>query len=79
MSKGEKMAYEKVAYNNQYNKETYKTVKVYIREEEYPDIIKHMESKGYQKVSGYIKDLIKKDMEQEAEQSREKPRGGYCE
>lgn len=65
MSKGEKMAYEKVAYNNQYNKDTYKTVKIYIREEEYPSIIKHMENKGYQKVSGYIKDLIKKDMEED--------------
>lgn len=53
---------EKTNYKREYNKETYKTVKVYIREEEYPTIIKHMNEKGYTKISGYIKNLIEKDM-----------------
>lgn len=50
-------------YVREYIKETYKTVKVYIREEEYPTIIKHMKARGYTKISGYIKDLIQADME----------------
>lgn len=54
--------YNKNEYNREYNKDTYKTVKVYIREEEYPAIITHMKEQGYTKLSGYIKDLIKKDM-----------------
>lgn len=60
--------YDKNSYNREYNKEVYKTVKVYIREEEYPGIIKHMEKQGYTKLSGYIKDLIAKDMAAAGEQ-----------
>lgn len=56
----------KNAYIREYNKDAYKTVKVYIREEEYPEIIEHMKARGYTKMSGYIKDLIAKDMEQSA-------------
>lgn len=54
--------YTKNIYNREYNKEVYKTVKVYIREEDYPEIIEHMNKQGYTKLSGYIKDLISKDM-----------------
>ena len=46
----------------EYIKETYKTVKVYIREADYPAIVEHMKNKGYTKISGYIKDLIENDM-----------------
>jgi len=60
--------YNKNEYNREYNKETYKTVKVYIREEEYPKVISHMEKRGYTKLSGYIKDLIHKDMNEPAEE-----------
>ena len=51
------------------NKDTYKTVKVYIREEEYPEVIEHMKTRGYTKLSGYIKDLIAQDMERTGEKS----------
>lgn len=53
---------ELTIYKREFNKETYKTVKVYIREEEYPSIVQHMQKQGYKKISGYIKDLIQKDM-----------------
>ena len=56
----------KNTYIREYNKDAYKTVKFYIREEEYPEIIEHMKARGYTKMSGYIKDLIAKDMEQNA-------------
>lgn len=49
-------------YVREYIKETYKTVKVYIREEDYPAIVEHMKNNGYTKISGYIKDLIENDM-----------------
>lgn len=49
-------------YVREYIKEAYKTVKVYIREEEYPAIVEHMKQQGYTKMSGYIKDLINRDM-----------------
>lgn len=58
---------KKQDYIREYNKETYKTVKVYIREEEYPAVIEHMKANGYNKLSGYVKDLIAKDMEQAGE------------
>lgn len=63
---------KKQEYIREYNKDTYKTVKVYIREEEYPDIIEHMKNRGYTKLSGYIKDLITKDMEQAEEKPAKK-------
>ena len=61
--------YNKNEYNREYNKDTYKTVKVYIREEEYPEVIEHMKAKGYTKLSGYIKDLIAQDMERTGEKN----------
>lgn len=60
---------ERTDYKREYNKDTYKTVKVYIREEEYPEIIEHMKARGYTKLSGYIKDLIAQDMEKAGEKS----------
>lgn len=60
---------ERTEYKREYNKDTYKTVKVYIREEEYPEVIEHMKTRGYTKLSGYIKDLIAQDMERAGEKS----------
>lgn len=59
--------YNKSEYNREYNKDTYKTVKVYIREEEYPEVLEQMKARGYTKLSGYIKDLIAQDMERTGE------------
>ena len=50
------------SYRREYNKTTYKTVKVYIPVDEYDEIIDHMKSNGYDKLSGYIKSLIDADM-----------------
>lgn len=50
------------SYRREYNKTTYKTVKVYIPVDEYDGIIDHMKSNGYDKLSGYIKSLIDADM-----------------
>ena len=45
-------------YKREFNKETYKTIKVYIRKEEYPAIVNHMNEKGYEKISEYIKSIF---------------------
>lgn len=49
-------------YRKQYNKDNYKTVKVYIPLDEYERVTEHMKTKGYNKVSGYIKHLIDTDI-----------------
>lgn len=53
---------KKQDYIREYNKDTYKTIKVYIREEEYPNIAEHMKANGYKSMSGYVKALIDADM-----------------
>ena len=50
-------------YAREYNKETYKTVKVYIPKTDYPAIEAHFKAQGYSALSGYIKALIQADME----------------
>lgn len=62
---------KKNEYIREYNKDTYKIVKVYIREEDYPQIMEHMKKQGYKKLSGYIKDLIIRDMDKTGEQRTE--------
>lgn len=50
-------------YTREYNKEAYKTIKVYVRKADYPAIEAHFKAQGYSALSGYIKDLISADME----------------
>jgi len=54
--------YKKISYNKEYNKNSYKTVKVYIPINEYNYIKLHSLENGYESMSGYIKSLIQKDM-----------------
>lgn len=49
-------------YRREYNKTAYKTIKVYIPVDDYEEITNHMKSRGYDKMSGYIKALIDADM-----------------
>lgn len=63
------MAYDKVAYNTKYNKENYTELKFRIPKGQ-KDIIKaHWVSKGYSSLNAYINELIRRDMEQGAEES----------
>lgn len=57
------MGQNRTEYIRERNKDVYKTVKVYIPKDEYPIIIEHMKRKGYDKISGYVKTLIDKDIE----------------
>ena len=50
-------------YNKEYNENNYSPQKVYIQKDELPTIKEHMKSKGYKSFSGYVKDLIEKDMQ----------------
>lgn len=59
--------YNKTEYNREYNKQAYKTVKVYIPVEEYDIIKDHYKANGYKAMSGYIKALIDADMKETEE------------
>lgn len=50
-------------YNKEYNENNYSPQKVYIQKDELPTIKEHMKDKGYKSFSGYVKDLIEKDMQ----------------
>lgn len=50
-------------YRREYNKENYKRVQVYIPKEEYEQIEKYLKTINPKiKISGYIKELIGKDL-----------------
>jgi hypothetical protein len=53
---------ERTEYVREYNKQTYKTVKVYIPIDEYEAIKAHYETQSYKAMSGYVKALIDSDM-----------------
>lgn len=49
-------------YKKQFNKETYKTAKLYLPIETYPSIDQHWRSRGYKSLNAYVNALIEKDM-----------------
>lgn len=49
-------------YRREYNKETYKVAKVYIRKENYEEINKHWKENKYKSFSSYVNSLINADM-----------------
>lgn len=59
---------ERTEYIREYNKQAYKTVKVYIPIDEYEAIKAHYEAQGYKAMSGYVKALIDEDMNKTKEQ-----------
>lgn len=65
------MPYEKVKYNNEYNKQAYDRLNIQVPKGQKEIIKKHSESKGYSSLNAYVNDLITKDMTEE--QSRPKP------
>lgn len=56
------MVYEKVKYNNQYNKEHYARLSVQIPINERESIEIHWKSKGYKSFNSYINELIQNDI-----------------
>lgn len=59
------MGYDKVKYNNKYNKETYDRLNIQVSKGKKEIIEKHWKAKGYKSLNAYINDLITKDMNQE--------------
>lgn len=49
-------------YIREYNKDTYKTVKIYIRKEEYKTVETRANTLGFKQTGSYIKSLIDKDI-----------------
>ncbi len=58
-------------YRREYNKETYKVAKVYIRKENYEEINKHWKENKYKSFSSYVNSLINADMIGGGQESKE--------
>lgn len=56
------MTYDKIKYNNQYNKENYARLSIQIPKQDREKIDNFWRSKGYKSFNAYINDLIRKDM-----------------
>lgn len=59
---GEIMAYEKVKYNNEYNKQSYERLNIQVKKGQKAIIEEYRKSKGYSSLNSYINHLIYKDM-----------------
>lgn len=63
----EKEKYNKIKYNNKYNKENYARLSVQVSPEEKPIIENHWKNKGFKSFNSYVKDLIRRDMYENSE------------
>lgn len=57
-----KHMYDKVKYNNEYNKQTYDRLNIQVPKGQKAVIEEHWRSKGYKSLNAYVNDLINKDM-----------------
>lgn len=69
------MAYEKVEYNNKFNKDNYDRTNIFFPKGKKDLIKEHWKKKGYKSLNSYINHLIDQDMENSNERSNQ---GGGC-
>lgn len=60
------MSYDKVKYNNAFNKEAYDRVSINFPKGQKAVIEEHWRAKGYKSLNSYVNALIKADMEEES-------------
>lgn len=53
----------KQEYDKLYTKEKLHAIRVYVQKDKFPKIKEHAKTKGYSKMSDYIKNLIEADMD----------------
>lgn len=56
------MAYDKIKYNNEYNKENYADIKLRLPKDMKQEVEEHFKAKGFTSMNSYIKALIEADM-----------------
>lgn len=61
------MSYDKVKYNNAFNKEAYDRVSINFPKGQKAVIEEHWRAKGYKSLNAYVNALIKADMEEESD------------
>lgn len=61
------MSYDKVKYNNAFNKEAYDRVSINFPKGQKAVIEEHWRAKGYKSLNSYVNALIKADMEEESD------------
>lgn len=54
--------FNKVKYNNKYNRENYARMSVLVQLEDRDKIDSHWKEKGFKSFNSYVNDLIRKDM-----------------
>lgn len=59
------MPYEKVKYNNEYNKQAYDRLNIQVPKGQKAVIETHWKAKGYKSLNAYVNALIQADMETE--------------
>ena len=64
------MAYEKVKYNNDFNKQTYDRLNIQVPKGKKEVIEAHRKKKGYESLNKYVNDLIRKDMNETEEEKQ---------
>lgn len=57
------MSYEKVEYNNKFNKDKYDRTNIFFPKGQKAIIEEHWRAKGYKSLNSYVNHLIKQDME----------------
>ena len=62
------MSYNKVQYNNEYNKQAYDRLNIQVPKGQKAIIETHWKAKGYKSLNAYVNDLISKDMAAAGEQ-----------
>lgn len=62
------MSYNKVQYNNEYNKQAYDRLNIQVPKGQKAIIEAHWKAKGYKSLNAYVNDLISKDMAAAGEQ-----------
>ena len=66
------MAYDKVKYNNEFNKQAYDRLNIQVTKGKKSVIEAHYKAKGYKSLNSYINALIDADMKADMEQRGEK-------
>lgn len=63
------MPYEKVKYNNEYNKQAYDRLNIQVPKGQKAVIENHWKTKGYKSLNAYVNALIQADMEKVKEKN----------
>lgn len=68
--------YDKVRYNNEYNKQAYDRLNIQVPKGQKAIIEEHWRARGYKSLNAYVNELIRRDMEESIDNSDNSPQAG---